>query len=215
MNIGTPVHGLSLGCDRGILKHIREPQERFVTISHRREASCPRTPSNGSGTRRVIRRSLWGVSPDLKLTPIERRLDPRSDHPLVAQWKRHARRSPKGSVTHTPSSSRRGDEGAYEPKVEASLDRLIALCKGSGAALAKRSPRLNKRSNNADKRIKVPEGVNHSFRASGATPDGCTHAHPSENKHVLYLEKQHARGQAAEPPNKYKKYFLGRLGGDN
>jgi hypothetical protein len=43
----------------------------------------------------------------------------------------------EGSVTHSLSSSSRiGDEGAYEPKVETSLDRPVAPCKGSGAALA-------------------------------------------------------------------------------
>jgi hypothetical protein len=36
-----------------------------------------------------------------------------------------------------------------------------------------------------------------------------------ENKNVLLLKKQHARGRAAEPTNKYQKYFLGRLGGNN
>jgi hypothetical protein len=60
--------------------------------------------------------------------------------------------------------------------------------------------------------MKAPEGVNHFFVALRATPDGCAHAHPLENKSVLPLEKQHARGRAAEPPNKYQKYFLGRLG---
>jgi hypothetical protein len=35
---------------RGTLIHIRDPRERFVTVSHRREASSPRTPSNGPGT---------------------------------------------------------------------------------------------------------------------------------------------------------------------
>jgi hypothetical protein len=65
------------------------------------------------------------------------------------------------------------------------------------------------------KEQKPPKGANHSFGALGATPDGCTRAHPSENKHVISLKKQYARGQAAEPPNMYQKYLLGRLGGDN
>jgi hypothetical protein len=43
----------------------------------------------------------------------------------------------KGSMTRSPSSSsQRGDEGAYEPKVETSLDRPVAPRKGSEAALA-------------------------------------------------------------------------------
>jgi hypothetical protein len=120
-------------------------------------------------------------------------------------------------MTCSPSSSSwRGDGGEYEPKVETSLDQPVAPCKGSGAALTNYAKRLtwsDQRSNGAYQRTKAPEGVNHSFRALGATPDGCARAHPLENKHVLFLKKQHVRGQAAEPPNKYQRYFLGRLEG--
>jgi hypothetical protein len=49
---------------RGTPRHIRDPREPFVTVSHQREASSPRTPSNGSGTRRITRRYFWGASPD-------------------------------------------------------------------------------------------------------------------------------------------------------
>jgi hypothetical protein len=45
-------------------------------VSHCREASSPRTHSNGFGTTQITHRSLWGVSLDLKLTPIKRSLDP-------------------------------------------------------------------------------------------------------------------------------------------
>jgi hypothetical protein len=157
------------------------------------------------------------VSSDLKPTAIERSSDPHSDHPLTAQRKCHAC-CPSRVASRIPpsSSSQRGDEGAYEPQVEASLDRPIAPCKGSGAALInhiKRLPRSDQRSNGTYQRTKAPEGVNHSFGASGATPDECAHAHPSNNEHVLSLKKQHARGQVGEPPNKYQKYFLGRLRG--
>jgi hypothetical protein len=39
-----------------------------------------------------------------------------------------------------PSSLRKGDTGAYVKKVESVLDRLLALCGGSGAALANPAP---------------------------------------------------------------------------
>jgi hypothetical protein len=72
------------------------------------------------------------------------------------------------SMTRSPSSfSQRGDEGVYKLKVETPLDRPVALCKGSGAALAnyaKRLPRSGQRSNRTYQRTKALEGVNHSFR---------------------------------------------------
>jgi hypothetical protein len=39
-----------------------------------------------------------------------------------------------------PSSLRKGDAGAYVKKVESILDRPLALCGGSGAALANPAP---------------------------------------------------------------------------
>jgi hypothetical protein len=38
----------------------------------------------------------------------------------------------------------------------------------------------NKADRGITKRIKTSEESNHSSEASGATPDGCAHAHPSE-----------------------------------
>jgi hypothetical protein len=70
-----------------------------------------------------------------------------------------------------------------------------------GLPSQKGPPSLTKRSNKTDQRIKAPEGVNHSFGASGATPDGCAHAHPSENRHVLSLRKAarpRANGRASK-----------------
>jgi hypothetical protein len=39
-----------------------------------------------------------------------------------------------------PSSLRKGDAGAYVKKVESVPDRPVALCRGSGAALANPAP---------------------------------------------------------------------------
>jgi hypothetical protein len=39
-----------------------------------------------------------------------------------------------------PSSLRKGDKGAYEKKAESVLDRPLALCGGSGAALTNLAP---------------------------------------------------------------------------
>jgi hypothetical protein len=43
-------------------------------------------------------------------------------------------------VLFPPSSLRKGDVGAYVKKVESVLDRPLALCGGSGAALANLAP---------------------------------------------------------------------------
>jgi hypothetical protein len=66
---------------------------------------------------------------------------------------------------------------------------------------------------NLSKKPKALEEVTYYFGASGATPDGCACAHPPKNKRVPSFKKRHAHGRAAEPPNKYQRYFLGRLGG--
>ena len=91
-------------------------------------------------------------------------------------------------------------------KVESVPDRPLALCEGSGAALANpapaepltastyqpenlgpdRAPRATARSHEGTTRpdiargIKTSEESNHSSEASGATPGGCARAHPPE-----------------------------------
>ena len=44
------------------------------------------------------------------------------------------------ALSPPPSSLRKGDAGAYVKKVESVLDRPLALCGGSGAALANPAP---------------------------------------------------------------------------
>jgi hypothetical protein len=86
---------------------------------------------------------------------------------------------------------------------------------GLGAALAnhaKRLPRSDQRSNGTYQRIKVVKESTTPSGQQGLHRTGAL-AHPSTNKHVLPLKKQHAHGRASEPPNKYQKYFIGRLGG--
>jgi hypothetical protein len=48
---------------QGTLRHSR-PRERFVMVSHWMEASSPRAPSNGFGTRRITRRYFWAAALD-------------------------------------------------------------------------------------------------------------------------------------------------------
>jgi hypothetical protein len=77
----------------------------------------------------------------------------------------------------------------------------------------KRLPRIDQRSNGSYQRTKGPEEVNHSFRASEATPDRYARAHPSENKHVLSLKSSTVVDKWRSLQTSTKTYFLGRLGG--
>jgi hypothetical protein len=167
-------------------------------VSHHRKASSPRTPSTGSGTRRITRRYLWGVSLDLKLTPIERSSDPHSDHPLTAQWKCHACCPSRVAWSIPPLPPRREVmKGRTNQKSRhPSIDPLLrARAWGLPSQItSKGSHGLTKDQTGPIKAQKPPKESNHSFRASGATPDGCARVHPSENKHVLSLKKQHAHG---------------------
>jgi hypothetical protein len=76
-------------------------------------------------------------------------------------------------------------------KVESVLDRPLAPCRGSGAALANpattkpltastNQPENSEPDHAPGLVIKTSEESNHSFEASGATPGGCAHAHPPE-----------------------------------
>jgi hypothetical protein len=67
MTLGTSVTWPRLGLrSRGTLGHFQDQQERFVTESHRREASSPRTLSNGSGSGKspagTFGARLWATS---------------------------------------------------------------------------------------------------------------------------------------------------------
>jgi hypothetical protein len=62
-------------------------------------------------------------------------LEPRSDCPITAHSRHHARCPPR-VAWHFPSSSlRKGDKEAYHQKFKAFLDRPLTLCKGSGLPL--------------------------------------------------------------------------------
>jgi hypothetical protein len=92
-------------------------------------------------------------------------------------------------------------------KAKSVLDRPLALCRGSGAALANPAPAKsltastnqpensepdhapdydqiawgnNQTGQGITKGIKTSEESNHSSEASGATPGGCARAHPPE-----------------------------------
>jgi hypothetical protein len=57
-------------------------------------------------------------------------------------------------------------------------------------------------------RVKAPKGVNYSFEASGATPDGCARAHPSETKHPTPQENVAHPRASSRASKQVPKYFL-------
>jgi hypothetical protein len=91
-------------------------------------------------------------------------------------------------MTRSPLPPRReATKGLINQKVKAPLDRPFAPCKGLAAAHANHTGGSNRSTKGQIEPItpttlkeEAPEAVNHSFGASGATPDGCARTHPSE-----------------------------------
>jgi hypothetical protein len=98
---------------RGTLRHIRDPRERFMMVSHRRKALSPWTPPNRSGTRRITRMyfgaHLWITS---QLLSNGARA---SAHLTINSSPETSCSLPtEGSMALSPSSSLwKGDEEAY------------------------------------------------------------------------------------------------------
>ena len=99
----------------------------------------PSDPIEGVWVRRITRRYFWSTPLGHQPTPNERGTGVHSDHPLAAHRKHHVRRPPRATWRFPPSSLRKGDARAYE-KNQSVLDRPLALCGGSGAALANPAP---------------------------------------------------------------------------
>jgi hypothetical protein len=114
-------------------------------------------------------------------------------------------------------------------KVESVLDRPLALCGGSGAALANPTPakpltastyqpenlgpdrapglRPARMGEQPDRRsitksIKTSKESNHSFEASGATPGGCARAHPPE-QNATEKGQSPCKKVRQNPPSEY------------
>jgi hypothetical protein len=77
------------------------PQERIMTVSHRREASSPWTPSNGFGTRRLTRRYLGCISEPL-VDPYQTSLGPPLGLPINSSPETSCSLPIEGSVTLSP-----------------------------------------------------------------------------------------------------------------
>jgi hypothetical protein len=81
--------------------------------SHQREASSPRTLSNGTGSGKsptgTFGARLWATR-----RPLSNRARASTRiTPLATHWRHHVRRPPRATWRSPPSSLRKGNEGAY------------------------------------------------------------------------------------------------------
>jgi hypothetical protein len=83
MTMGMSLHSRSSGCDSRYLKTYSRPPRAIVTVSHRRDSSSPRTPSNGFGTKRITRWYLLGRVSGPLADSDQKELRPRSDYPIT------------------------------------------------------------------------------------------------------------------------------------
>jgi hypothetical protein len=120
-------------------------------------------------------------------------------------------------------------------KVESVLDRPLALCGGSGAALANPAPakpltastyqpeslgldyapglrpvRMREQPDRPKhhKRANTSKESNHSSEASGATPGGCARAHPPE-QNVIEKGRSPCKKVRQKPPSEYQHSLRG------
>jgi hypothetical protein len=136
MTLGTSVTWPRLGLHcRGTLGHFRDQRERFVMESHWREAPSPRTLSNGSGSSKS---PVGTFGTRLRAT----------SRPLLNGARASTGITDSNSL-ETPCSVPSEGNMALPPlppcgkatkgrtiKVETVLDRPLAPCRGSRAALA-------------------------------------------------------------------------------
>jgi hypothetical protein len=138
MTLGTSVTWPRLGLrSRGTLGHFRDQRERFVMESHQREAPSPRTLSNGSGSSKSLACTygarLWATS-----RPLSNRLG-RPLGSLVSNSLETPCSVPsEGNKVLSPLPPCGKATKGRTIKVETVLDRPLAPCRGSEAALAPR-----------------------------------------------------------------------------
>jgi hypothetical protein len=154
---------------RDTLRHIRDPRERFVMVSHRREVSSPRTPSNGVGTRRITRKYLWGHVFGPLADSNRKELGPPLG--LLDNSSTETSCSPpiEGSITHSPLPPRgEATKGRMHQKSRHPLPCAKARGLPSQTTFMVLTDRPKIKLNLS--RVKAIEGVYYSFEASGSTP---------------------------------------------
>jgi hypothetical protein len=124
---------------RGTLGHIRDQWERFrngIPSEGGMEPSDPvkRGPGPANHPQVLLERASGPLD-----TPNKWGTGVHSDYPLAAHWRHHVRRPPGATWRFPPLLAKRRRRGVCK-KVESVLDRPLALCGGSGAALAIPAP---------------------------------------------------------------------------
>jgi hypothetical protein len=109
---------------RGTLRHIRDPRERFVMVSHCREALSPRTPSNGFGTKGITCRYLLGRVSGPLANSDRKELEPQLGLPGNNSMETSCLSPIEGSMTRSPlppreeATKRRINQKSRHPSID-------------------------------------------------------------------------------------------------
>jgi hypothetical protein len=140
MTLGTSDTWPRLGlCSRGTLGHFRDQQERFCNGIPPEGGIEPSDPIKRERVRQITCRYFWSAPLGHQPTLIERGTGVHSDHPLATHRRHHVRRPPRATWRFPPPPCRKAMQEPMK-KAESVLDHPLALCGGSGAALASPAP---------------------------------------------------------------------------
>jgi hypothetical protein len=140
MTLGTSDTWTRLGlCSRGTLGHFRDQQERSCNGIPSERGIEPSDPIKRDRVWQITCRYFWSAPLGHQPTLIERGTGVHSDHPLATHWRHHVRRLPGAKWRFPPPPCEKAMKG-HMIKAESVLDRPLALCRCSGAALANPAP---------------------------------------------------------------------------
>jgi hypothetical protein len=124
---------------RGTPGHFRDQQERFCNGIPSEGGIEPSNPIKWDRVQQITCRYFWSAPLGHQPTLIERGTGVHSDHLLATHWRHHVRRPPRATWRFPLPPCGKATKGRMI-KAESVLDRPLALCRGSGAALANLAP---------------------------------------------------------------------------
>jgi hypothetical protein len=140
MTLGTSDTWPRLGLrSRGTLGHFRDQQERFCNGLPSEGGIEPSDPIKRDRVRQITCMYFWSAPLGHYPTLIKWGMSVHSDHSLATHWRHHVRCPPRATWRFPPSPCGKVTKG-HMIKAESVLDRPLALCRGSGAALANLAP---------------------------------------------------------------------------
>jgi hypothetical protein len=140
MTLGTSDTWPRLGLrSQGTLGHFQDQQERFCNGIPSEGGIEPLDHIKRDRVRQITCSYFWSAPLCHQPTLIEWGTGVHSDHPLATHWRHHVRRPPRATWRFPPPPCGKATKGRMI-KAESVLDRPLALCRGSGAALANPSP---------------------------------------------------------------------------